>query len=128
MELSLYRQGSANINNSRFALAWHQAALVASDASPLFRECEFSRSAIGLKAVQLSAPVVVKGRFIDNVIAVFMETAGEAKIESNSLKSPVGPQVPGGVFGDAIIYPNNWEPGAGEKIEGIDLVTQNSLK
>jgi len=121
-------KGSANINNSQFALAWHQAALVASDASPLFRECEFSRSAIGLKTVQLSAPVVIKSRFIDNVVAVFMETAGEAKLEGNSLESPAGPQVPGGIFGGDIIYPNNWEPGAGEEIEGIDLVTQNSLK
>jgi len=114
---------SANVINSRFSLAWHQAVLVASDASPFFKNNEFARSAIGMKLVQVAKPVVLQNRFIDNAIAVYLETAGKATFENNALESPTGPAVSGGSFEGNVIYLNNWNPGNGEKIEGTDLIS-----
>ncbi|MFC1721544.1 right-handed parallel beta-helix repeat-containing protein [Patescibacteria group bacterium] len=114
--------GEAHVSDSSFTLAWNRAAIISGSAKPFLQHNTFSRSAIGMELRNNAAPIVLNNTFSDNVVAVYLETAGPAEFRNNTLQSPGGPGVAGGTFKGAVVYPNEWQTGRGDEIEGTNLL------
>lgn len=118
--LRLSRTGE--VTNSIFAYCGIDAILTDDVAKPVIKNNTIRDSNIGLNVTDNSAPQVINNQILNNAVAIFAQTSGAALLKDNKLESKKGPGIDGFFYKDHLVYPNKWEEGKGNSLEGSNTL------